>query len=565
MLRIPNKDLDLWVKELIDETMASSEERGLTYTKAAQYYYQGTMDSRAAIYNKVKPFVDKLAGYLMQPTDVRFSIVYDTTESDSVLERALTASEKLSADYRSTDSDVTFSDAVAWSLVNGCQLLKHCPDEHGFKVAPVHPQNFGVLSETTLDLNEQEAFCHVSYPTMSRLRTILADHPKRKEILDRVEGARPHMRDEQQPTYFHQMVIGGLNPVSTVDSAPSSAAGIVNVFPIPVPWRPERRISPTVKFCELWIKDREREGDYTTMQVVYPDIIIEGDVTRRNLSKVPGHSSFVKIQAEETPGYFFGRPRIADVQMLQDVLNKRLRDLKIMWDRNVASPQVFSGFTSITEEQYYKIINEGGFLNDPNPNAKASKLLDPPPANYLEELQFLFQLFDEASGFSPIMSGSGEPGVRAGVHAQTLVRTSSPHIIDQAARIERQLAESGYLSFCIMQAMDPFVYETGDNKIKFLLQDLPDDFQVQVDSHSASPAFAEDNRQVAIALARAGAVDAEDLIHMLHPPGAELLLSRLRQRQKKQAQGAQQEKIEEFARDMLRLPQRAQGGRRQRR
>jgi hypothetical protein len=301
------------------------------------------------------------------------------------------------------------------------------------------------------------------------------------------------------------------------------------------------------------------------MQVVYPDIIIEGDVTRRNLSKVPGHSSFVKIQAEETPGYFFGRPRIADVQMLQDVLNKRLRDIKIMWDRNVAAPQVFSGFTSITEEQYYKIINEGGFLNDPNPNAKASKLLDPPPANYLDELQFLFQLFDEASGFSPIMSGSGEPGVRAGVHAQTLVRTSSPHIIDQAARIERQLAESGYLSFCIMQAMDPFVYKTGDNQIQFMLHDLPDDFQVQVDSHSASPAFAEDNRQVAIALARAGAVDAEDLIHMLHPPGAELLLSRLRQRQKKQAQGAQEEKIEEFARDMLRLPQRAQGGRRQRR
>jgi hypothetical protein len=545
--------------------MASSEERGMIYTKAAQYFYQGTMDSRAAIYNKTKPFIDKLAGYLMQPTDVRFSIVYDTTESDSVLERAQTASEKLSADYRSTDSDVTFSDAVTWSLVNGCQLLKHFPDEHGFKVAPVHPQNFGVLSETTLDLNEQEAFCHVSYPTMSRLRTILADHPKRKEILDRVEGARPHMRDEQQPTYFHQMVIGGLNPVSTVDSAPSSAAGIVNVFPIPVPWRPERRISPTVKFCELWIKDRERDGDYTTMQVIYPDIIIEGDMTRRNLSKVPGKSSFVKIQAEETPGYFFGRPRIADVQMLQDVLNKRLRDLKIMWDRNVAAPQVFSGFTSITEEQYYKIINEGGFLNDPNPNAKASKLVDPPPANYLEELQFLFQLFDEASGFSPIMSGSGEPGVRAGVHAQTLVRTSSPHIIDQAARIERQLAESGYLAFCIMQAMDPFVYQTGDNKINFMMHDLPDDFQVQVDSHSASPAFAEDNRQVAIALARAGAVDAEDLIHMLHPPGAELLLARLRQRQKKQAQGAQQEKVEEFARDLLRLPARSQGGRRQRR
>ena len=86
------------------------------------------------------------------------------------------------------------------------------------------------------------------------------------------------------------------------------------------------------------------------------------------------------------------------------------------------------------------------------------------------------------------------------------------------------------------------------------------EFQVQVDSHSASPAFAEDNRQVAIALARAGAIDAEDLIHMLHPPGAELLLARLRQRQKRQAQAAQAEEKKEMLRDVLQLPSRKQGG-----
>jgi hypothetical protein len=81
-----------------------------------------------------------------------------------------------------------------------------------------------------------------------------------------------------------------------------------------------------------------------------------------------------------------------------------------------------------------------------------------------------------------------------------------------------------------------------------------------VDSHSASPAFAEDNRQLAIALARAGAVDAEDLIHMLHPPGAELLLARLRQRQKAQAQQAQEEKKEDLLKAVLHLPTAHRGG-----
>ena len=555
MLKIPNEkdELQEWSKEMVDECMGSAQERGMIYTRANQYYYQGTGDQRGAIYNKVKPFIDKLAGFLMQPTDVRFQVIFDSSEPETVLERAQLTSEKLTADYRQTDSDIKFAETVVQALVNGCYLLKHYPQDEGFKVAPVHPQNFGVLSETILDLDEQEAFCHVSYPTISRLRSMLAEarNPKADEIIQRIREGRQTDRDEEEPTYFHQMVVGGLQPLGDVNTEPS-AAGIVNVFPVPTPWRPQRKTSRTVRHCELWIKDHNREGDYTTLQLVYPDIIIEGEKTRRNLSKIPGRQPFVKVQGQPTPGYFWGRSLIADVQMLQDVLSKRLRDLKIMWDRNVNAPQVFSGFTSVTEEAYFKIINEGGFINDANPNAKATKLTDPPPQGYLEEIQFIFQLFDEASGFSPVMSGQGEPGVRAGVHAQTLVRTSSPRLIDQAARIERQLADSGYLGLRIMQAEDPHIYVT-DKGIQFLLTDLPDNFQVQVDSHSASPAFAEDNRQVAIALARAGAVDAEDLIHMLHPPGAELLLARLRQREKAKAQAAQQEKQEGLLRDVLQL------------
>jgi hypothetical protein len=567
MLRIPHNPVDFvtWVKELADECMASAEERGMVYTRAGAYYYSGTYDNRAAIYNKIKPFIDKLAGFLMQPTDVRYQIVFDSTEEENMLDRAQVVSEKLTADYRQTDSDITFAESVVWALVNGAYLLKHVPDHEGFKIAPVHPQNFGVLNETILSLDEQEAFCHVSYPSLSRLRSMLreAKHPDANKIIARLEQeARRTTKQDEEPTYFHQMVVGGLQPLGNVNDAPSSAAGIVNVFPTPVPWRPNRRLAPTVKHCELWVKDQDHEGDYTTIQFVYPDIVLEGQDTRRNLSRIPGRHPFVKVQGQTTPGYFWGRSLVADVQMLQDLLNKRLRDLKILWDRNVAAPQVLSGFTSITEEQYFKIINEGGFLNDPNPNAKSQKLLDPPPENYLEELEFIWKMFDEASGFSPIMSGQGEPGVRAGVHAQTLVRTSSPRLIDQAARIERQLAESGYLSLRLMQAQDAFIYKT-DKGTEFLLSDLADNFQVQVDSHSASPAFAEDNRQVAIALARANAIDSEDLIHMLHPPGAELLLARLRQRQKDQAKAAQQEKQEGLIRDVLHLPERgrSQAGR----
>lgn len=573
MLYIPKNVLDLpaWTQEIADECMASAEERGFVYTRAAQYYYMGSADSRAAIYNKIKPFIDKLAGFLMQPTDVRFQIVFPSSEPEDVLERAQLVSEMLSADFRQTDSDITFAEAVVWSLVNGVQLLKINPsNEQDFKLNPVHPQNFGVLSETTLGLEEQEAFCHVSYPSISRLRSKLEqdEHPKAKEIIERVMTGRDTKDDDVEPNYLHQMVVGGLQPLGDSGSTPS-AAGIVNVFPIPAPWRPNvHRYMETVKFCEVWVKDARRDGDWTTLQLIHPDIIVEGEETRRNLSKMPGRHPFIKVQAQPTPGYFWGRSMIADVQMLQDVLNKRLRDMKTIWDRNANAPHVLSGFTGVTEEIYQKIISEGGFLNDPNPNAKASPLTEPLPEGAMEEVQFIFQMFDESGGFSPIMSGQGEPGVRAGVHAQTLVRTSSPRLIDQASRIERQLADTGDRALRLKQAMDPTIYKTDDSHIEFTLTQLPEDYQVQVDSHSASPAFAEDNRQLAIALARAGAVDAEDLIHMLHPPGAELLLARLRKRKKEQAEAAKEQKQEELEKAILRLPDKtgrsARGGQRSR-
>ena len=547
---------------MVDECMASAGERDMVYVRAGQYYYTGSYDSRAALHNKTGPFIERLAGFLMQPNDVRFQLVFDSSEPQDVLKRGELVGEKLSADFRETDADLVFSDANKWAFINGCSILKVRPEGFSFKVDPIHPSNFGVLSETILGIDQQEAICHVTFPTISRLSSMLddMDHPRKREIIGRILEARQSEKDEEQSEYFHQLVVGGLQPLGNIDGDPPSAAGIVNVFPVPTPWRPQRRVSRTVRHCELWIKDRNRDGDWTTMQLVYPDILIEGDNTRRNLSRVPGKTPFVKVQPIQTPGYFWGRSRIADIQMLQDVVNKRLRDIKIMWDRNAAAPMAFSGFTGVTEEMYYKLMSEGGFVNDPNPNAKASPLVQPPPPNYLEELEFIWQMFDEASGFTPVLSGQGEPGVRSANHAQTMVRTSSPRLIDQAVRVERALADTGYMATKIMQAMDPSVYIT-DSGTEFTLEQLPENFQVTVDSHSASPAFAEDNMQKAAILARAGAIDAEDLLHIAHLPGTSLLLSRLKQRQRAMAQGAQQEKQEQLVRDVIGLPQhRQQGG-----
>ena len=66
--------------------------------------------------------------------------------------------------------------------------------------------------------------------------------------------------------------------------------------------RPRRRVSQTIKFCELWIKDADRNGDWTTIQLVYPDILIEGNRTRRNLSRVPTRSGEAVRRREDVRG-----------------------------------------------------------------------------------------------------------------------------------------------------------------------------------------------------------------------------------------------------------------------
>jgi hypothetical protein len=573
MLRMPEEreDLALWARELVDECMRSEDDRAAVYQMASRYYFTGSGDNvRAAIYNKTKPFCDRLSGMLYQPTDVRFSVIYDSSEPQDVVERAQLVGEKLTADFRANDSDVKFSDAVTWSLINGVYLLKVRPNEeqHTFHVDPIHPCNFGVLSETTQALELQEAVCHISYYSVSRLRAMLeeADHPHAGAIIDEVLQSRQYNMPEERSGYVHEMMVGGLHPIGP-ERENQEASGIINVFPVTVPWRPQTPLAQTVKFCELWFRDADRDGDWTTLQMVYPDLIIWGDAPgrRSNLSRVPGRLPFTKIQAQIVPGYFWGRSVVADVQMLQDVLNRRLRNLEVMSARNAKAPHQLSGFTSVTPEMYNKIMNEGGFIYDANPQASAKPLVEPPPPNYLEEIELHLKFFDEASGFTPVTTGQGESGVRSGVHAQTLVRTSSPRLIDQASRIERQLAETGELALRIMQATDSKIYLTDDTNISFYLEQLPDNFQVIVDSHSASPVFMEDNLQKALILAKAGALDAEDLLHIAHLPGTELFLQRLKQRQKAMAQQAQEQKQEDLVRDVIGVPAHRQsrgGGRR---
>ncbi len=75
---------------------------------------------------------------------------------------------------------------------------------------------------------------------------------------------------------------------------------------------------------------------------------------------------------------------------------------------------------------------------------------------------------------------------------------------------------------------------------EFILNDLPDDRHVIVDSHSTSPIFMDDHEQLVAFGAKLGWIGAEEGIRMLPLPNQELLIAKYNERQEAAAKEKQQ-------------------------
>jgi hypothetical protein len=85
-----------------------------------------------------------------------------------------------------------------------------------------------------------------------------------------------------------------------------------------------------------------------------------------------------------------------------------------------------------------------------------------------------------------------------------------------------------------------------DGKRKeFLLAQVSPDFRVKVSAHSSSPIFAEENRQIATELFKAGAIDKQTLVEMLDPPMIDTVLARLPKLEEAQAEMAKLQAAQE--------------------
>jgi hypothetical protein len=307
---------------------------------------------------------------------------------------------------------------------------------------------------------------------------------------------------------------------------------------------------------ELWVKGPR---DYVTIQIIEPDIVITPFRKERVVMKmqnllVPGDMQtrrhpYTLIQPNYMKGYIWGRSEVADLIEPQMLLSQGVEDVTRLMALQVDKLIGFTDFDGMTDQRYddlhgpgWVAAPQGGKLQDLTPQF---------PPELLPILKFYIEQINTLGGFSDLMQGRGESGVRAGIHANTLLKTGSPRLRDRSLLVERQCAKAADLSLLLKTAKDGDRYwskaETMEqiDKSAFLLSDLPEDRRVAVDSHSSSPIFADDHQQLTAFGIKAGFLDGEEAIDDLPFPNKERKKQRLRIKQAAQKQQLEQLKAQD--------------------
>jgi hypothetical protein len=550
-MKIPQQHLGEWARELIDECEASRKSRAAQAAMWKSYFFSGSSDASApATYNKINNHLERLSSYLYGPTDVRFAIEYDKTKSDDSRAMADVASSYLSREFHRSNTDIKFGTGVLWALVKGSTFLKQIWGPFGVDPYIVMPEMMGVLREDLNGLDRQEAFFHSTYMTPGQLERQLTGHPEEAAIMAALDGeASPASEDPSRDDLFKQIVIASTHPVSTTP-VNNPAGGIVDWAGGPGAELSPKTLASLIRFDELWVLDSERH-DWTTIQIAGDSTVIEGKLQRRNICNVPQHHPFTQICPNEVEGYFWGRSEIAIIVLLQEAITQRFDGITRLMNKQVDPDRAFIGFSGMNDERK-TVLDTEGWMAEENPNAKIQELAPTMPANIFESLSSLEEMFDRTAGLEAILRGQGQPGVRAGVHAEQLVKTASPVVRDRAILVERQCEDAGDTHLRLIQAQEATAFLTHkknspdmnkkngkggqeDEPTEFLMSQLPDDFRVVVDSHSSSPAFSEEAIHLAFNLKKAGSISGTDLIRLTHPPREDSLIAEAEKRDAAQA------------------------------
>lgn len=544
-------------KKLLQQAQDISEICMVSQGIRAAYYRQlnsmvetGRQDGTRSLLNMLYGNVDRLASHLFSPTMLRFVIDFENPYPKATLERATQAGKVLTRDWERSNTDMEFGLGVFESLKYGASFLKQWVQEEGIDRHAAHlsslvmPWQFGVYNEGLNSLSRQPAMCESITLTLPEVWRRIYHLPDADKLYKRIAThAIKGQSGEENNSFFHQVLsTSTLNTGNTSLSRPVPG-GIVqlNNNPNYAILGPEVAAN-VIKMKETWVWD---EGDYTTLQVIEPDILLEPKIKKRNLlidaDEPSGLQPYTLIQSNVSKGYIWGRSEILDIMEVQGLVSSTAEDMRRLLGLQIDKILAFSGFDGVTDETYDQ-LRAAGYFNGP-PGSSVTDLTPKFPPEILPILKMLMDTIDRLSGFDNLAKGQGEQGVRSGQQTDTLMKMATPRLRDRALLLERQCAAAADLRFSIMEYKDGKHYWTNADDMegtRFLLSEIPEDRRVSVDSHSSAPIFMDNHQQLVAFGIKSGFIDGHSAIDILDLPQKDMLQQRLRDKEAKEAQMMQQ-------------------------
>lgn len=543
-MKIPRgyKRLQAFLETTIGECGVSRQSRMNEAKFYRDYLLRGSPDgSKQVVFNKCGPYIDFVSSTLFSPIEARFLIDYEYTDDEASLDMAVKAARILTRDLQKTNTDEKFSQGVYWASTYGCMFLRDNWGHHGAEPNLVFPCQMGVLKENTNDLDRQEAFTLRHYITKGQFMRMIMGHPDEAELKKNVlrTAASARKGEDFQDNMMNQLILSGINNAVSVTGTNQKQGSFL--FGNAIPSFGAEVLAEMIELNETWVRDLETagddEGDYgdwvTFLSV--GEHIIEGRYKQRNLSDVYGETGFTQIVPFPVEGYFWGRSKLADVNNLQDEFVGRLNAYNRIAKMRANPARLATGMSGLTEPKFSAQNKPGGLLSDANPNAKMQSLAPDMPTEQEYMMGQVDTFFDEAGGLTEGMKGQGAAGVRSDDHFSGMIRTGSTRIRNKAINVERQYSEVGDFRLKLLQVKKPGTQIHKTKKgVEFRLIDLPPDWRVTVDSHSSSPMFSDDNRQLALQLAKLKIIDGVTAIRMIHPPMEDEVVDSIERKEKQE-------------------------------
>ncbi len=530
-----HKELTAKALEIKEVCRASAGNRAAAARVQNVWIQTGSATNQRALVNKLYGHNDRLASHLFSPAELRFGMDFDAHYPEDILHKGEMAARVVTREWERKDIDMMFGMAVNLSLDYGAAFLKQMWGHSGLEATVVEPWNLGVYREDIIDLEDQEAICESGYMTIHEVWRRISHLPDAQKMYTRIlANAAKDTGDSPNTSFFHQVIsTSALNTNLTTQR--TTPGGIVQLGSDPSGMSTGPVISADlVQFHEIYVKD-EDTGDYTTILLLEPDVLVSPRLRRVN-QFAPKNHPYSLIQANRMPGYLWGRSEITDLTEPQGLLDSWINDIRRIMGLQFDKLLAFAGQEGMTDELYdqfraggYANLGAGGSVNDLTPEL--------PPAAFTA-IEMINKFMDEVSGFDNIMNGQGAPGVRAGNQAETMVKMASPRLRDRSLLIERQCAAAADKTLALMQAKDATAYvpdPTAGRSQEFLLADLPDDRRITVDSHSSSPIFADDHKDLISFGLKAGFLGGDSAIELLPFPNKDLLKRRYQIMQEQKA------------------------------